>query len=151
MIADAIGSLLCFITAISCFVVHVLTNPTQRNWSDLPNFVRTGVFLMGAALLYRGVNLAILSAEYPPTSLGHVNLHGLVVLAITAYTFTALATHMLRRTFPARVWDRMKYIESLATCANGGSLAILASLGVKVVRPKGTPADVEKATRLTDV
>lgn len=150
MIADAIASLLCFMFAISCFVIHVLTSPRQRNWSDLPPFVRVGLFLTGASLLYRGVNLAILSTEYPPTSLGHVNIEGLVALAIMSYTFTAYAVHMVRRTFPARVWDRMKYIEGLATCANNGSLAILASLGVKVVPPHGTPKDVAEASRLTD-
>lgn len=150
MIADAIASLLCFMFAISCFVIHVLTSHKRRNWSNLSEFVRLGLFLTGASLLYRGVNLAVLSNEYPPTSLGHVNVEGLIALAIMSYTFTAFAVHMVRRTYPARVWDRVKYIEKLATCANNGSLAVLASLGVKVVPPQGTPEDVQEATRLTD-
>lgn len=150
MIADAIASLLCFMFAISCFVVHILASPKRKNWSDLPEYVRWGLFAAGASMLYRGVNLAVLSGEYPPVSLGHVNIEGLVALAIMSYTITAWAVHMVRRTFPARVWDRMKYIEGLATCANNGSLALLASLGVKVVPPHGTPKDVSEATRLTD-
>lgn len=151
MIADAIASVLCFIFALSCFVIHVLTSKQRKHWCDLPEWLRFGMFMTGASLLYRGVNLAVLSAEYPPTSLGHVNMQGLVALLIMTYTFTAFAVYIVRRTFPVRVWDRMKYIEGLATCANNGSLAILASLGIKVVPPHGTPKDVEKATRLTDV
>jgi len=145
MILDALASFLCFMMAVACFIIHVLSSPRRGHWVDLPNYVRVGFFVAGAAIMYRGINLAILSGEVPPTSAGHMNQESMVATIIICYTFTALAVHILRRTFPVRVWNRLKYIEDLATCANGGALAILASLGYKVVPPNASPEAVKRA------
>lgn len=145
MLLDAFASILCFMMAISAFIVHVLSSPSRGHWIDLPNYVRGGFFAAGAAILYRGINLAVLSGEYPPVSSGHINSEAMIATIIVSYTFMAFAFHMLRRTFPVRVWNRLKYIESLACCANGGALAILASFGVKVIPPNAPPSSVKKA------
>ena len=150
MILDAIASLMCFMTALSVFIIHVLSNPVKRHWIDLPDYVRRGLFCLGGVMLYRAINLAVLANEYPPTSPGHMNLESFVVTIFLAYVFTAWSVHILRRTFPVRVYDRLKYIEGLALCSRTGSLALLASLGIKVVPPKGSPVSVVNATRLTD-
>ena len=146
MLADALASVLCFMMAASAFVIHILSSPKRGHWLDLPGYVRYGFFVSGAAILYRGVNLAILSGEYPPTSHGHMNFESLTATVIISYTFMAIAAHLVRRTFPVRVWNRLKYIEDLACCANGGALAILASFGIKVIPPNAPPEAVRKAS-----
>ena len=146
MLLDAFASLLCFMIAVSCFVIHVLSSPKRGHWLDLPAYVRIGFFVAGAAILFRGINLAVLSGEVPPTSAGHVNMEAMLATAVFAYVFTATAAHIVRRTFPVRVWNRLKYIEDLACCANGGALAILASFGIKVIPPNAPPEAVKKAS-----
>ena len=148
MLLDAFASLLCFMMAISCFIIHVLSSPKRGHWIDLPNYVRLGFFCAGAAIMYRGINLAVLSGEVPPTSPGHINTEALIATIIISYTFTAMAVHILRRTFPVRVWKRLKYIEDLACCANGGALAILASMGWNVVPPNAPPTAVKEASKI---
>lgn len=143
---DALSSLLCFMMAVSCFIIHVLSSPRRGHWIDLPNYVRLGFFTAGALIMYRAINLAVLSGEIPPTSHGHTNLEALLATITISYTFMAMAFHILRRTFPIRVWNRLKYIEDLACCANGGALAVLASLGFKVVPPNASPEAVRKAS-----
>lgn len=145
MITDAIASFLCFMMAVSCFIIHVLSSPKRGHWIDLPNYVRGGFFLAGASILYRGINLAILSGEMPPVSPGHVNTEAMVATFVMSYVFMALAVHIIRRTFPVRVWSRLKHIEELATCANGGALAVLASFGFKVIPPNASPEAVKRA------
>lgn len=151
MIFDAIASLMCFMTALAAFIIHVLSNPNKEHWVDLPTYVRRGLFAVGGAMLYRAINLAVLANEFPPSSPGHMNVESFVGIITIAYVFTAWAIHILRRTFPTRVYARLKYIEGLALCSRNGSLAILASLGWKVTPPKGAPVDVINASRLTDV
>lgn len=150
MIVDAMASLLCFIFAISTFVIHVLSNPRRGNWVNLPPYVRVGFFVSGAAMMFWGVNLAALSGEVPPTSPGHINTSGLTALTILTYTLSALAIYVLRRTYPSRVWIRLNHIEHLACCSRGGTLAVLASLGFKVTAPNAPPEAVRDAVAETD-
>lgn len=142
---DIIAGLMHLMMAASCFIIHVLSSPKRGHWINLPGYVRLGFFVTGGLVMYRGINLAVLSGEIPPDSPGHVNAEALIAAAMITYTFMAMAFYTMRRTFPVRVWNRLKYIEDLACCSNNSALTILANLGIKTVPSNASTGSVKKA------
>lgn len=110
---DILASVFCIILAMSCFAIHILTSPRHRVWLNLPEYVRGGIFVTGALMFFRGINFYGLAAN-PTVPLGHVNIEGLMPLIVLTYTMTALSVHVIRQTYPGRLWDRLRFFESVA-------------------------------------
>lgn len=113
------------IMAMSCIVLHILTSPKHKAWLNLPAYVRWGVFFTACLMVYRGMNLFGLSTR--PERLGHANIESLLSLIFVTYTITALAVHVISRTYPARLWDRMRFFESVMKCRRDRRPDVLAA------------------------
>lgn len=145
---DWIAAVLTFIAAGALFTFHVITSPSRRNWFTLPEYIRKGIFIAGAMMLWRSVNFTVIDAE----DAGHANPEALMALATTTYLFCAGVFYAVSRTYPARVWDRLNYITHLASCGGqskkaeqGAVLTDLAMSGMKVIPPGAGPESVTQA------
>ena len=145
---DWIAASLAFIAAGALFSFHVITSPSRRNWFTLPEYIRKGICIAGAMLLWRSVNFTVIDAEDP----GHANPEALMALATTTYLFCAGVFYAVSKTYPARVWDRLNYITHLASCGGqskkaeqGAVLTDLAMSGMKVIPPGAGPESVTAA------
>lgn len=111
---DITAGIFCFIMAASCIVLHIMTTPRHKVWLNLPEYVRVGIFFTACLMVYRGMNLIGLSTR--PAAYGHANVESLLSLIFVTYTITAITAHVLSRTYPARLWDRMRFLEGVMKC-----------------------------------
>jgi hypothetical protein len=111
---DLIAGCLCILLSTACFAIHIMTSPKHRVWLNLPEYVRGGIFLTGTLMVFRGINFIGMS-DKPIDRLGHINAEGLLPLIVLTYTLTALSVHILRQTYPSRVWDRLRFFEHRAS------------------------------------
>lgn len=111
------GVVVLYIAAVLA-TLHILTQPKNRHWQNLPAYLRAPLFPAAGLMAWRGVDLLAL-ARVPIGSigttgapiLGHAN--GVAFLAVfgLAVVFSGLLAHVLTRTYPVRLWDRLNYIE----------------------------------------
>lgn len=127
---DVAAGIFCFIMAASCIVLHILTTPKHKVWLNLPEYVRVGIFFTACLMIYRGMNLVGLSTK--PESFGHANVESLLSLVFVTYTITAIAAHVLSRTYPARLWDRMRFFESVMKCRGARKDALAAGVVAEI-------------------
>lgn len=114
MMLDYLGSLACMILALSLIALSILTDPRRRHWMDLPGWVRFPLFPGAVVVFFRAIELFTIAGA--PEVDGHIGLNGLFAYASVAYCFSAMTAHVLSKTYPIRVWDRMKWIEQKVSC-----------------------------------
>jgi hypothetical protein len=104
---DLIASVLCGWLALCAFGLHVVSSPKRHNWMTLPEYVRRGFLVTGAMFTWRSVNFITNGSQ----DLGHINTEGMMALIAVTYTVTAVAFWVAQRTLPAKVWDRLRWVE----------------------------------------
>ena len=150
---DWVASVLSGLCALIMFTFHVVTSPQRKHWISLPEYIRTGIFLTGALFMWRSANFTVIAGD-SEVELGHINAEGLLLLTCLTYVFGALAFHIVRRTYPPRVWQRLGYIAELARRhpkdkKRSEAIAMLALRGVYVTRPNASPTDFVESLNTT--
>lgn len=84
MLLDVLASTLVIGSSVCIFTSYVLSSPSHARWFELAPYLRTAMLLLGALMLFRGVDLAWLAAQ-PDAQPGHVD--GLAVVTALANTF----------------------------------------------------------------
>lgn len=88
---DMIGAVLCGITAIALFAIHILTSRRHGTTPvPVPEYVRIGLFATGALFMVRSVNFATLPPP-PIEPLGHINPEGVLAAGCLAYLAASVA------------------------------------------------------------
>lgn len=117
---DHVAGVLCLLVALALFGLQIVTTPRNGVWLNLPLYVRAGLAVTGATMLYRGVNFLTLATDVMDGVRGHINAEGLIATTAFAYTMLAMLSYVLSRTYPQRIWDRMRFFESIAKCKPRG-------------------------------
>lgn len=113
---DLIAAFLCGLIALSCFTIYSTSGPDKRVWFNLPPFVRFGLVLVGMSVAIRSVNfLSLWHGDLGRA--GHANWESVFAAAALAYLMIAVVVSALARTYPPRIWDRIKKMHFTASCA----------------------------------
>lgn len=85
-----------------------------------------------------------------------MTVDGLIAVAAIAMTLGTLTGYILSRTYPIRVWDRLKWIQDRVCCANDKDVAVimpqarvfelLRSTTSFIVQPSASPGALDDAT-----
>lgn len=113
MLLDILAGVICVILAACFATINILTNPKRRHWLDFPAWVRAPLFFAAGSCLYCGTDLLSAAMAGAPPS-----LPPMVILAFvgTGPSVAVMTAYILVRTYPIRVWDRLKWIERKVSC-----------------------------------
>lgn len=108
---DWLAAMGCGWIALCCFSLYAFTHPKRDRWMNMPNYVRRGLAICGAAFCWRSVNFIMLE-PVEVNATGHINAEGIMVMLAVAYTITALALWAgVFKRLPAHGWDRLHFAE----------------------------------------
>lgn len=152
MILDYLAGLLCLAIALFLATINILTNPSRRHWMDCPAWVRNPMFISAGCFVYRGATLF----EAAKSDQGHMTVDGLLAIVAIAMTLGTLTAYILTRTYPIRVWDRLKWVQERACCAGDREVAVmmprakvfdlLQSSTSFIAQPSMSPSAIDDAT-----
>lgn len=154
MSLDAVAAVLCGLVCLGCFTLHVVSSPARGHWLTLPEYVRFGFLVTGAMFLWRAVNFA--SLVRAPQPLGHINAEGMMALIAMAYTITALAFYVVRRSLTPQARSRVDWVEAVERDNPELAPVMMAprelteaarARGIPAVGPQAGPGDLAEASR----
>lgn len=106
----ATGVVVLFMGAVLA-TLHVLTSPKSCHWQTLPGYLRAPFWPVAGLCVWRGVDLLMLSRHPEIPRYGHANGIAFLTAFGLAVILAGFLTHVLARTYPKRLWDRLNWMD----------------------------------------
>lgn len=147
------GFCLC-VAAVAFIIRSLLLKPSNMGWPPAPTYVRVSMFLLGAAVAYRGMELvgaSVWPAAPPQARYGVPFSSVLVCVAMLNYS-VAMTVNVARQYYPKAVWRAVERVMTLAQCKQASVLIELSRRGVYVMFPnrKGDPEPISEHDIVSD-